>query len=452
MRIGNPYMWWSVALLALVGLAAGLPTAQGAVLTSVRPSLVDESFRLELVLTQETAHRVWRTQSPARVIVDVQAELSQHLPPQIQLNNLGVLRVRIGAGPLGVRVVLDLRYALPIPVVTRERDALVVTVPLTFRSVEETHVRPGVWFGSVRAGEVHGPVSVKYLRVDPSHPDVSLGVRLADTEFRLRPLRDIVQGVSAFGGVNGGYFHWSGMPLGLVVQSGRLLAEDTHARTALLIGDDGRAHIGRQRVEMWLEAPGVTIPVDGINRARQSGEVVVYTPEYGRPIQGPGVRRAVADGMTAVFDEGLQPLSSLNERVVPTFGFRLVPGAPAGVREALGGGPQLVADGEIAVTGVEERFQPDVLLGRAPRTAVGVTAEGHVFLLVVDGRNGDVSVGATLHELAGLMRDLGAVSAMNLDGGGSSTLVLRGMVLNQPSSGEERPIGSALLLHVHGDF
>src|SRR5919109_521873 len=69
---------------------------------------------------------------------------------------------------------------------------------------------------------------------------------------------------------------------------------------------------------------------------------------------------------------------------------------------------------------------------RHPRTAIGVDDAGRVLLVVVDGRR-RTSVGMDLVQLANLMRRLGAVSALNLDGGGSSTMVVRGKVKNRPS-------------------
>ncbi len=117
-----------------------------------------------------------------------------------------------------------------------------------------------------------------------------------------------------------------------------------------------------------------------------------------------------------------------------------------GVVYAVGGGPRLVRDGEVNVTSGEEQFKADVATGRAPRTAVGVTDDGKLLLVAVTGRQAYHSIGVTLEELANITLELGAKDAMNLDGGGSSTMVVRDYVMNTPSDGRERKVADAILV------
>src|SRR5690606_18927637 len=113
-----------------------------------------------------------------------------------------------------------------------------------------------------------------------------------------------------------------------------------------------------------------------------------------------------------------------------------------GIRHAIGGGPRLLRAGRMHITAEEERFGSDIRLGRAPRSAIGLTRDGKALLVTVSGRQPGVSIGVTLQELAEILLDLGAVDAMNLDGGGSSTLVVGDRVMNLPSGGSERPVGN----------
>jgi hypothetical protein len=121
-------------------------------------------------------------------------------------------------------------------------------------------------------------------------------------------------------------------------------------------------------------------------------------------------------------------------------------------------GPLLVAGGAIAFTPGEDpegfstgagQFDSDITDGRHPRAALGIGDFG-VVAVACDGRRTGVDVGLSMLELAEVMLELGSESAINLDGGGSTTLVHRGHLLNRPYSSqdqpapESRPIVSAL--------
>ena len=123
-----------------------------------------------------------------------------------------------------------------------------------------------------------------------------------------------------------------------------------------------------------------------------------------------------------------------------------------GVWNTLSFGPAIVESGAV-VDGIEDveidtNFGNHSIQGEHPRTAVGVIDENHLVFVVVDGRDAGYSRGATLTELAEIMQDLGAETAYNLDGGGSSTLYFNGEVVNQPSNGGER--GTSDILYVAG--
>jgi exopolysaccharide biosynthesis protein len=114
------------------------------------------------------------------------------------------------------------------------------------------------------------------------------------------------------------------------------------------------------------------------------------------------------------------------------------------VSEVIGGGPHLVVDGKVAVDGSAEQFEDAFINQPNPRTGVGVTADGKLLLVTVDGRQ-TLSKGMTLPDFANLMLRLGAVNAMNLDGGGSTTMTADGLVVNSiASTGYERPVANSL--------
>ena len=127
-------------------------------------------------------------------------------------------------------------------------------------------------------------------------------------------------------------------------------------------------------------------------------------------------------------------------------------------------GPLLVADGAVAFdpeadhegfSAGAEQFDSDITAERHPRAALGVSDDALV-VVACDGRRSRVDAGLSMLELAGIMVDLGAERAINLDGGGSTTLVHRGHLLNRPYSNvdqpapESRPVVTALLFQPAG--
>jgi phosphodiester glycosidase len=113
----------------------------------------------------------------------------------------------------------------------------------------------------------------------------------------------------------------------------------------------------------------------------------------------------------------------------------------------LGAGPQLIKAGKIDITDKQEKIVAGFATDRHPRTALARLGSGKILLLTVDGRQPGVSVGMSLQMLAELLLEFGAVEAMNLDGGGSTTMVVQDKVVNKPSDQTgERPVSDAILV------
>lgn len=150
-----------------------------------------------------------------------------------------------------------------------------------------------------------------------------------------------------------------------------------------------------------------------------------------------GAREGLAfyrDGTVEVYDETTTTADEL---------------VAAGVWNTLSFGPAIVTGGEV-VDGIED-VEVDTNVGNhsiqgdQPRTAVGVVDANHLVFVVVDGRSPGYSAGVDLTELAQIMRSLGATTAYNLDGGGSSTLYFDGELVNDPlGTGAERATSDIL--------
>ncbi len=254
------------------------------------------------------------------------------------------------------------------------------------------------------------PLRAWYVRIAEREPDIITRVVMSDDSTDNRETTSsFARDLGACVAVNGGYFNMSRTPsthVGLLLADGRLLQSATRSvvRDSLRY-ETARAAIGftaDDRIEIaWITTR------DGVNY------------RWSRPPRHrPG-----------------RPAAPL----------RYERGERWEVVDAVAAGPALLLDGEVRVTTDEEVFFGTSIPRVHPRTAAGRTADDALILMVVDGRQPE-SRGVSLEELAVLMRDVGAVEALNLDGGGSSTLVVNGGLVNRPAGGPfEREVMSALV-------
>lgn len=117
------------------------------------------------------------------------------------------------------------------------------------------------------------------------------------------------------------------------------------------------------------------------------------------------------------------------------------------MRTAVGGGPVLIHDGRIWITNKEEQLYSGGETDRRPRTAMGYTRDGRLIILAIQGRSPGVAEGATLEEAAKMLSELRCHEAVNLDGGGSSCMLVNGKETIKPSDKDgERPVPAVFLI------
>lgn len=118
------------------------------------------------------------------------------------------------------------------------------------------------------------------------------------------------------------------------------------------------------------------------------------------------------------------------------------------MQTAVAGGPVLIQNGKILITNNEEiRFPGNQINDKHPRTAMGYTADGHLIVMVVEGRNPGIAEGASLTQLARLLQSAGCLEALNLDGGGSSTMLINGKETIKPSDKTgQRPVPAVWII------
>ncbi len=335
-------------------------------------------------------------------------------------------------------------------------------------------IAPGVTYTKITQKRI--PRRTFVLEIDLTRA-ASLDVTIADDALPSREaLSDIVRRADALAGVNGDY-SGLGNPDHPLAQDGELLHTTNAAGTLFAVTrDESTTFFGKPRVEITVTDPatGRVFPIERWNEGGPlPGEYVGFSPLGGtleappafacsarllpegppRAAEPDGVERAYVVDAVACSEAPLARNGGIVISATPATNeakelLALAPGTPmrlhwtlgwANVFDAVGGAPLLLRDGQpvgICNSGC----------GIQPRTGVGVTANGHILLVVVDGRQRRWSVGTTVEQFTRIMRDLGAVTALNLDGGGSSEMVVEGEVVNRPSDGRERLISNAILV------
>ena len=163
---------------------------------------------------------------------------------------------------------------------------------------------------------------------------------------------------------------------------------------------------------------------------RKSAILAVNGDYYGSRERGYVVRGGVIYRESTMGNEALAIMRDGSFRVVEESSIAVADLAADGAVEVLSFGPALVVDGCIAV---DEGDEVGKAMANNPRTAIGMMEPGHYVFVVSDGRT-KASEGLTLLELAEFMQGLGVKVGYNLDGGGSSTMVFMGEVINQPTT------------------
>jgi hypothetical protein len=276
------------------------------------------------------------------------------------------------------------------------------------------------------------------------------------------------------GGVNGDFFLFTppGVPTNLLVSHGRVVAGPSLA-PVLAFDSLGAPHLGTFRVEGGVATANGRFAIAAWNRPAPSGvafyddawgavtdtlsggvEVIVDAPRAGRVVRIDTLTTGVPilPGHAVLIGRGVEARAALLALRVGDSVRMGVAIRPFHPMEAIGGRPLLLRDSTI-VAGIDSAGGAAFAAARHPRTAVGLARDGRrLLLVVVDGRQKPYSDGMTLRELADVMRTLGARDAINLDGGGSTTMVYADTgnagtlrIANRPSDAAgERAVANAL--------
>ena len=343
-------------------------------------------------------------------------------------------------------------------------------------------LKPGVEYAEVTK-EISGKsVNMNLLRLDLTK--VCLDVHHAmDAAIGTEKTSSIATRHGAFAAINAGFFRldtsiWAGDAAGLLMSRSKLLSEPTAGRTALVLyngPETTEAAFYRFEYRGFLIfGKNERISILGANRERNAEDLVLFTPEFHRTTLTSGVGlevKFVKDkvveignlvGNSNIPENGFVLSASgkyraellklkRNQRVVLASGPTPVEGEPVPlpisfVQDAVAGVPRLIKNGRVDITWEQEKTSKSFVETRHPRTTVAKLKDGKFLMITVDGRS-EASGGIGLPDLAEYLLSLGATDAMNLDGGGSTTMFVDGKVVNKPSDKEgERKVSDAILV------
>jgi len=350
-------------------------------------------------------------------------------------------------------------------------------------------IAPGVWYYHDRQESI--PWDIHVVTVCLSNPAISVETIKAGNQ--LRALEKTSSMVSRFQGnvvaaVNADFFQGDGMPVGAQVIQGELIKNPTN-RSVFGLTNDKEPFIHLVDLDAFLLTPdNIRYKISHINGARNKDYLVLFTPYVGSesPANRWGTEMsarsldgyAVNDWFQVVVTEKSGLLGPLQKpTVIPEDGMVLsahgkakrfadrhieegdtlnlmlgLPPVKDPVYTLVGGIPRIIRDGEISIEHMEENLYEEFRTTRHPRTAVAFDkTKDTLYLMAVDGRQPRHSVGMSLDELADYLKKLGAYQALNLDGGGSTTMMVQGKVVNKPSDATgERSVTNALLVVTRG--
>lgn len=416
-------------------------------------------------LAGKSIHRTFNEPNLKGIYIDqqngkVQIFIKRHFINTVQVKNKGY------------QLIADIPHA---PKTSKaSSDANPATLELT------RHLAPGVRFWRLSPQTPQGPVQVNILEVNPKQPGIELLPSLAADRMGAKAsVAQLVQSNQAIAGINGSFFKPDqGIPLGILIINRELLSGPIYDRVALGITPNNDVLMAQVQLRGHISLPnGRQIPLHNINQPRiDARQTVLYSSRW-----GPLAPKVPDNGIQIqIRNQRVTAVSRNSPLPIPQDGFvisgvetpdlvRLAqeqhqatnPTAAtvnlniytlpdwSGMKHALGGGPWLVRNGRIYIDLPAQRFSSKSLGFREPRSAIGLTAQGHILMVTVDGRQKGVSVGMTLPELAALMQKLGAVQAMNLDGGSSTQMAIRGKTVNRPSAGQVVVSNALIIRQTH---
>ncbi|NJL83924.1 MAG: phosphodiester glycosidase family protein [Chloroflexaceae bacterium] len=474
----NPYRYLDVSELArlngwqwqVVGGKLTLQTAP-AKITALR----EEPAPLKRWLVELDRPVVWQisqTRTEATVTLGAIAEpsVAQSLKPGFLPSVVGQLLGNPPEKPLEL-IAANNQTQLKIPLGSGDRlqvhglskpNCLALAVQPEVSEKREIHWAEGIWWRQqlVTPAGTNGAFPVTWLELDGRSGNLAFKPITSNVQGApgIAPLIATARQQGAAAAINAGFFNRNNqLPLGAIRRDNRWLSGPILNRGAIAWNDRGEIEIGRlQLQETLLTAKGTRLPVLHLNSGYVQAGISRYSPDWGASYT------PLTDGERLIFVENDQIVRQVlggkageGTHAIPRNGYllvgrgnaapaELIPGTTLTLESAtvppefaryphiLAAGPLLISDRQIVLNAIAEKFSDAFNRQAAPRSAIATTEAGTV--IVVAAHVSAIGKGATLAEMARIMQQLGAVDALNLDGGSSTSLYLGGQLIDRPGS------------------
>lgn len=481
-------------VLSVILLAA---CADAAKLYRIRFGYYPEKIRAALDFNEAFNYQL--EESREKIIIHLPgAEAGSDIQNYVELSDIVIRYFEVEKEEQGLKITIPLAEPIPYNIFSlNDPPRLVIDFDREFTNlVSGGTIIDGVESLRVSKGTQFGRVNANVLKVDLTKAEVAPALarkhkanlfesfinlfnpwkEAEDQHFYRATVGTIAEEQGAVAAVNGTYFAYTGKPLGTLLIDKELVSSPIYDRTAFILTDDNQAFIDNILINCYFLTPnGIRYNITGVNQGRGNNSVILYTPVWGDRT-GTGT-----DGIELVISNSTVKEINIGNSTIPQDSYvlslsgpaaqfltenlkvgdkiddhiKIIPysTSPKSILHMISGGPRLVKNGMVYVSKYEERFRSDIAEARAARTAVGITKDNKILLATVDGlprqknnRSDKSSIGMTLEELSNLMINLGAVEAMNLDGGSSTTMWIDGRVVNRTASGYEQRVSNAIVI------
>ncbi|MBO8160045.1 MAG: phosphodiester glycosidase family protein [Thermosipho sp. (in: Bacteria)] len=332
----------------------------------------------------------------------------------------------------------------PVPIISIKKRT--VDIEIKFTEEEKQTIKDGLVWERKIENYNNQKFLVNYLHIDPKKVEIKPLISSKGIGTR-EDLREMLQHYNFIAGINANYFDpSSNIPIDLVIIDGKLLSDKFGLRPAFIITDTNDVFIKRILVELYVNIGDLLFLVKGVN-TNAKGEVLLYTSEYGLKIPFDSDKiyfliqnnwivareyfEKVPDDSYILAINKKYEKYLINIDVGTKVTFNLNSNFELPIKHAIAAGPFLIENGQpIEDSDVEKlSYGNGLAFSKTTRTIIAITKDNKVDFIVIEGYNN--SPGMNYDMAVEFLLNKGYVSAMMLDGGGSSAMVVNNKVVNQ---------------------